>query len=48
MNEFLKFQKKVEKCNTFEKENFFFQFEVVEKQLCCLDCFLKNNSWQFR
>jgi hypothetical protein len=45
MNEFLKFLKKVDQCSTFEGI-FFFQFGVVEKNLCCPIVFL--NLWVVR
>jgi hypothetical protein len=45
MNVFLKFLKKVDKCNTFEGGKKI-QFGVVEKRLCCLNYFL--NLWAIR
>jgi hypothetical protein len=42
MNEFLKFQSKVEQCSTFEGKKNKIQFGDVEKMLYCPDCFFKN------
>jgi hypothetical protein len=47
MNEFLKFLKKVDQCSTFKGKVNKIQFGVVEKKLCCPDCFLFN-LWAIR